>query len=113
MTEEDSPVMTLMNALISKMEQMDARITEQGAALRNPMAILKRAGYVRTMSPASTDVWGDPLRGDVDDVISKANGIDSTMGIEMPSSNEEWHDMEWDDIHAMAHDAAVAEGRHV
>tara|TARA_Y100001938_G_scaffold149972_1_gene238977 strand:+ start:1815 stop:2156 length:342 start_codon:yes stop_codon:yes gene_type:complete len=113
MTEEDSPVMTLMNALISKMEQMDARITEQGAALRNPMAILKRAGYVRTVSPASTDVWGDPLRGDVDDVISKANGVDSTMGIEMPSSNEEWHDMEWDDIHAMAHEAAIAEGRHV
>tara|TARA_R100000152_G_C6770013_1_gene196031 strand:+ start:612 stop:950 length:339 start_codon:yes stop_codon:yes gene_type:complete len=110
---EDSSVMTLMNALITKMEQMDARITEQGAALRNPMAILKRAGYVRAVSPASTDVWGDPLRGDVDDVISKASGVDSAMGIEMPSSNEEWHEMGWDDIHAMAHEAAVAEGRHV
>ncbi len=113
MTDEESPVMTLMNALITKMEQMDARITEQGAALRNPMAILKRAGYVQTRTPSSTDVFGDPLRGDLDDVISKAGGTESTMGIEMPSSNEEWHDMEWDDIHAMAHDAAVAEGRHV
>ena len=113
MTDGESSVMTLMNALITKMEQMDARITEQRAALNNPMAMLKRAGFVRARTPASTDVFGDPLRGNLDDVISKADGTESVMGIEMPSSNEEWYDMEWDDIHAMAHDAAAAEGRHV
>ena len=113
MADEESSVMVLMNALITKMEQIDARITEQRAALNNPMAMLKRAGFVQARTPAATDVWGDPLRGDLDDVISKAGGTDSAMGIELPSNNEEWHDMEWGDIHALADEAATAEGRHV
>ena len=39
--------------------------------------------------------------------------MNNSAGAPMPDSNEEWHDMSWDDIHAMANTAAVAEGRRV
>jgi len=58
-------------------------------------------------------VWGDPLRGDRDNVISKAAAAIDDVGMSMPESNEEWHDMSWDEIHAMANTAAEAEGRRI
>jgi len=110
---DDSDAMTLMKALISKMEAMDSEIIAMRKSMHTPELLLKRAGFVRANTPANEDVWGDPLRGDRDDVISKAaNAIDES-GMNMPSSNEEWHEMDWDEIHAMANTAAQAEGRRV
>ena len=71
------------------------------------------AGFVRANTPANEDVWGDPLRGDRDSVISKAAAAIDDAGISMPASNEEWHEMSWDEIHAMADTAAQAEGRRI
>tara|TARA_R100000152_G_C6781855_1_gene217362 strand:- start:2101 stop:2460 length:360 start_codon:yes stop_codon:yes gene_type:complete len=117
MTDE---VTTLMDALITKMERMDGDIEAlhaQNAELRkmvsDPDALLMKAGFVRTSTPAVNDVWGDPLRGERNEVIEKAAiAIDGVM-IQPPTSNEDWHELGWDEIHAMANQAAQAEGRPV
>lgn len=108
---EQTDAMILMKALISKMESMDAEITSMRKSMDTPELLLKRAGFVRANTPANEDVWGDPLRGDRDDVISKAAAAIDDIGMSMPESNKEWHDMSWDEIHAMANTAAEAEGR--
>lgn len=113
MTEESNDAMLLMKALISKMESMDAELTAMRKSMDSPAILLKRAGFVRATTPANEDVWGDPLRGDRDSVISKAAAAIDEIGIPMPESNEAWHDMSWDEIHAMANTAAQAEGRRI
>lgn len=113
MTEESNDAMLLMKALISKMESMDAELIAMRKSMDSPAILLKRAGFVRATTPANEDVWGDPLRGDRDSVISKAAAAIDEAGISMPESNEAWHDMSWDQIHAMANTAAQAEGRRI
>lgn len=113
MTDDSSDAMKLMKTLISKMQAMDSEITAMRKSMDTPELLLKRAGFVRANTPANEDVWGDPLRGDRDDVISKAAAAIDDVGISMPESNEAWHEMSWDDIHAMANEAAQAEGRRV
>lgn len=110
---EETDAMVLMKALISKMESMDAEIISMRKSMDAPELLLKRAGFVRAKTPANEDVWGDPLRGDREDVISKAAAAIDDAGISMPSSNEEWHDMSWEEIHAMANTAAEVEGRRI
>ena len=112
-SEETTDAMTLMKALISKMETMDAEINAMRKSMNTPELLLKRAGFVRANTPANEDVWGDPLRGDRDSVISKAAAAIDDAGMAMPETNEAWHDMSWDDIHAMANTAAEAEGRRI
>ena len=111
-------VTSLVDALITKMERMDGDIgilQEQNIELKkmisDPGALLQKAGYIRAFTPASEDVWGDPLRGERNEVIEKAAIM--VDGVMVPNSNQDWHDMQWDDIHAMAESAAVAEGRPV
>lgn len=113
-------VTNLVDALITKMERMDGDIgilQEQNIELRkmisNPANLLQKAGYVRTSTPATEDVWGDPLRGDRNEVIEKAAIMVDGIMVDPPSNNQDWHDMGWDEIHAMAESAAVAEGRPV
>lgn len=110
-SEQQSDAMTLMKALISKMETMDAELNDMRKSMNTPELLLKRAGFVRANTPANEDVWGDPLRGDRNSVISKAAAAIDDAGMPMPESNEAWHEMSWDDIHAMANTAAQAEGR--
>ena len=110
---EETDAMTLMKALIGKMESMDAEIISMRKSMNTPELLLKRAGFVRAKTPANEDVWGDPLRGARDDVISKAAAAIDDAGMSMPSSNEEWHDMSWEEIHAMANTAAEVEGRRI
>ena len=111
-------VTNLVDALISKMERMDGDIHSlkaQNLELRkmvsNPAALLQKAGYIRTSTPATEDVWGDPLRGERNAVIEKAAIM--VDGIMVPNTSQEWHDMEWEDIHDMADQAAMVEGRPV
>ena len=110
---EETDAMTLMKALIGKLESMAAEIISMRKSMNTPELLLKRAGFVRAKTPANEDVWGDPLRGDRDDVISKAAAAIDAAGMSMPSSNEEWHDMSWEEIHAMANTAAEVEGRRI
>ena len=113
-------VTTLVDALISKMERMDGDIgtlKEQNLQLRkmvsNPGMLLQKAGYVKASTPETEDVWGDPLRGDRNEVIEKATVMVDGILVEPPVDNADWHNMEWEEIHAMAETAAVAEGRPV
>tara|TARA_R110002012_G_scaffold33393_6_gene97893 strand:+ start:24316 stop:24660 length:345 start_codon:yes stop_codon:yes gene_type:complete len=110
---DEADAMLLMKALISKMESMDAQISSMRKSMDSPEMLLKRAGFVRANTPVNEDVWGDPLRGDREDVISKAANAIDEAGMSMPSSNEDWHEMGWDEIHAMANTAAQAEGRRI
>jgi len=113
-------VTTLVDALITKMERMDGDIDtlrEQNLELKkmmsDPGALLQKAGFVKATTPATEDVWGDPLRGDRNEVIEKAAVMIDGIVVTPPSDNKDWHDMGWDEIHAMADQAAVAEGRPV
>ena len=110
---QESDAMVLMKALISKMETMDAELSAMRKSMNTPELLLKRAGFVRANTPANEDVWGDPLRGDRDDVISKAAAAIDDVGISMPESNEAWYEMSWEEIHKMADEAAQAEGRRI
>ena len=116
MSEE---VTNLMDALITKMERMDGDIDSlraQNLELRkmvsDPDTMLLKSGFVKASTPHTDDVWGDPLRGERNEVIEKAAiAIDGVMV--MPESNADWHEMGWDEIHAMANEAAISEGRPV
>ena len=112
-------VTNLMDALITKMERMDGDIDSlraQNLELRkmvsDPDMMLMKSGFMRGTTPATDDVWGDPLRGDRNEVVEKAAiAIDGVMV--MPENNADWHEMGWDEIHAMANEAAQTEGRPV
>jgi hypothetical protein len=114
-------VTDLVDALITKMERMDGDIgnlklqnQELKKMVSSPEYLLQKSGFVKFGTPATEDVWGDPLRGDRNEVIEKAAiAIDGVMVPNMPTSNEEWHEMNWDQIHAMANEAAMTEGRPV
>jgi len=111
---DEPDAMLLMKALIGKMEAMDAELGMLRKQVSNPQAMLRKSGFIKAVTPASEDVWGDPLRGGRDEVIAKAgDGINESTGVVLPSTNEEWHDMSWDEIHAMANTAAEAEGRRI
>jgi hypothetical protein len=108
MTEEVSTTERLMNALISKMEAMDSDVqalkTENAnlrKALRDPSAMLRKAGFVSATTPLSEDVPHDPFRADSSALLKGEQG-----GF---PSNAEIHQMSWDDIHEMAEQARSVE----
>ena len=112
MSEEGNSAEKLMGALISKMESMDAGIqvlkaeNEQlKAMMRNPATILRKAGFVSVSTQMPQDVVEDGFRGDVNDYILKGED-----GFEMPvpKTNEDFHSMDWSDIHALAEQAKSA-----
>jgi len=103
---EDGPEQ-LMNALISKMETMDADIQNIRAenltlkrVLDNPQVILRKAGFIPYATPLSEDVEVDAFRGDfvttdIDFISKEDNNPDKF-------TNTEIHEMSWDEIHDMA-----------
>jgi|TARA_R110000803_G_scaffold17456_2_gene46975 hypothetical protein len=104
---EDNVTERLMNALISKMENMDRDIQvvrEENAMLRkafdNPQSILRKAGFVPYTTPLSNDVMTDVFRGDMD--VNSGNLMKQDEGNPDKYSNEQIHEMDWDEIHAMA-----------
>jgi len=99
----------LMGVLINKMEIMDSNlniIKAENDALRrlinNPQALLRKMGRVSVCTPFTDDLQIDPFRGDMDfsGDIMKSNQQNITS-----ISNEELHEMSWEDIHDMANDA--------
>jgi hypothetical protein len=99
----------LMGALISKMETMDSDLQSlkgENASLRkaleNPAVLLKRAGFVAARNNMPEDVFPDEFRGS--DILKG----DNLNGIDLPRTNEDFHNMEWADIHALAEQAKSA-----
>ena len=98
-----------MGALISKMENMDAGLQVLKAEnqqlkqmMQNPASLLRKAGFVSVSTQRPTDVIEDGFRGDVGDFILK--GEDGAE-IQLPTSNADFHTMEWSDIHTLADQA--------
>ena len=109
MTEEVSTTERLMSALISKMEAMDSDVQALKAenanlrkALRDPSAMLRKAGFVSATTPLSEDLPHDPFRADMNGALLKGEQSDFP-------SNAEIHQMSWDDIHEMAEQARSVE----
>lgn len=101
----------LMTVLISKMEVMDndlSLIKAENKALKqimaNPQSLMKKMGLVAVTTSLPTDVSIDPLRADLD-MGNLLKGVVSSI----PQSNEEFHEMSWDDIHELAQDAKSTE----
>jgi len=103
--EESDNAEHLMNVLITKMESMDSNLNvlkienqRLQAIVNNPQAMLKKMGLVRTTTPLAEDARDDPFRGDMmfEDNILK--GEHSSL----PRTNEEFHEMSWDEIHDLA-----------
>ena len=69
----------------------------------DPAMLLKRAGFIRSGSnSAPMDVMPDLFRGDAAYDILKD---ESTSGIPIPENNQEFHEMDWADIHRLAEEA--------
>ena len=101
MSEEDPTNQTeqLMNALISKMESMDAKLSVLENQMNSPNALLRKAGYVAYNTPLSDGVQTDAFRNDMpdDSAIIKGTASDGT-----DMSNLQIHEMSWEEIHEMA-----------
>tara|TARA_R100000773_G_scaffold21440_2_gene19025 strand:+ start:4513 stop:4851 length:339 start_codon:yes stop_codon:yes gene_type:complete len=105
MTEDKSEL--LVNALITKMEAMDSNIEilkqeneRLKSIINNPQKLFKKMGMVKSTTPFVEDVQDDPFRNDINnDSILK--GVNSAI----PQTNEEFHNMDWEEIHELANQA--------
>jgi len=108
---EESSVERLMSVLITKMEGIDsylALLKAENERLRgliaSPKGLFRKAGFVPVTTPYTDDLMPDPLRMDIEDnSILKGGPVSS-----IPQSNEEFHNMSWEDIHEMAQQAKGA-----
>ena len=108
---EQSDAERLMGVLITKMENMDSdleSLKHENMRLRkmitNPTIMLKKMGMVRATTPLTENVMNDAFRNDMnDDSIMK--GVNSSI----PQTNEDFHNMSWEDIHDMAQSAKTSE----
>tara|TARA_R110000787_G_scaffold150014_3_gene263924 strand:+ start:472 stop:819 length:348 start_codon:yes stop_codon:yes gene_type:complete len=110
---EESVAERLMSTLISKMESMDGdlqMLKAENQQLRNavsdPISMLRKAGFVATMTPLSQDVSTDAFRGDVSVENEMSSGLLKSQG---EYSNSDIHLMSWDEIHEMAGQAKETE----
>jgi hypothetical protein len=106
MSEEVSPTERLMTTLISKMESMDSdlqSLKHENAllrkAIRDPSALLRKAGFVASATPLSEGVEVDAFRANDDAIIKGHDNF----------SNSQIHQMSWDEIHEMAEQAKSTE----
>ena len=111
MSEEGTSAERLMDVLISKMEAMDTTIqnlknenTLIKQHMSNPAGLLKKMGFISVQTPFAEGIPPDVFR-DQDNLLKAADG----MQFDVPQSNTEFHDMDWDSIHALA-DSAKDQG---
>ena len=97
----------LMNAIINKMESMDHSIddlknenNQLKKMINNPGNILKRAGFLSAETPLTTGLTVDNFRADLG--LGEATLLKNAESRLDDLSNEDVHQMSWDDIHKMA-----------
>tara|TARA_R100001086_G_C11845759_1_gene260180 strand:- start:471 stop:809 length:339 start_codon:yes stop_codon:yes gene_type:complete len=102
----ESPTERLMSTLVTKMESMDHDLQilknenqRLHRIINDPTSLLRKAGFVATMTPLSEDVQTDAFRSD-EGTLLKANDT---------FTNEEIHLMSWEEIHEMADQAKNTE----
>ena len=105
MTEDKSEL--LVNALITKMEAMDSNIEilkQENQRLKNiinnPQKLLRKMGMVKSTTPFTEDLQDDPFRNDLNN-----NSILKGQNTTIPQTNEEFHNMDWEEIHELASQA--------
>ena len=105
---EEGNAEKLMSALISKMESMDNTIQNLQAEntlikkhMANPTGLLKKMGFVSVKTPFAEGIMPDVFRGGPEDILKE----DMHDGIPLPTSNEEFHTMDWGAIHELADSA--------
>mgnify|MGYP003121215387 FL=1 len=110
--ERENVAERLMGALITKMESMDVGLQMLKAEnqqlkemVQNPANLLRKAGFVSVSTRRPTDVIEDGFRGNVEEFILKG---EDGQEISVPTSNADFHKMEWADIHALAEQAKDA-----
>ena len=110
---EESVAERLMNALVTKMESMDNDLQvlkseniQLRQALQNPISMLRKAGFVATMTPLSQDVETDAFRGDIG---VGTNDDSALLKSQNEYTNNEIHLMSWEEIHEMAEQAKSTE----
>ena len=108
---EGSPAEMLMDALVTKMEAMDNTIQQLQAEntlikqhMANPNGLLKKMGFVSVRTPLAEDVMPDIFRGGGDDILKSVEEGEAYV----PQTNEDFHAMNWNDIHALADSAKDA-----
>ena len=106
--EEGNAAEKLIEVLINKMESMDATINSlkiENQIIKqnmvNPTNLLKKMGFVSMKTPIAEDVVDDVFRGGGDTLLKATDGT----GMEIPTTNEEFHNMNWEEIHALADSA--------
>ena len=99
---DESPTQKLMSTLITKMESMDSdlqMLKKENARLRaivsNPVSLMRKSGLVSVTTPFTENVSGDAFRplGD-DGLLMKEESA-------IPQTNEEFHNIDWEDIHEL------------
>ena len=101
----------MLGVLITQLARMDGDMESLKQAnmrlrkmITNPTIMLKKMGMVKASTPFTENVTGDAFRNDMnDDSIMK--GVNSSV----PQTNEEFHNMSWEDIHEMAQSAKETE----
>lgn len=101
----------LMTVLVTKMESMDndlALLKAENERLKSlissPAGLFRKAGFVPVSTPFTDDLMPDPFRMDIEgNSILKGGPVSS-----IPQTNEEFHNMSWEDIHEMAQQAKGA-----
>ena len=96
----------LIGVLINKMESMDSNLmllkAENEAMkkiINNPQKLLKKMGLVTVATPLTNDLTVDLFRGDM--ALESGALLKSQPGIGT-MSNEDIHNMSWEEIHEMA-----------
>ena len=113
---EQSVAERLMSTLISKMESMDGdlqMLKSENQRLRNtvsdPITMLRKAGFVATMTPLSQDVSTDAFRGNIGSETEFDRMDSGLLKSQDEYSNNDIHLMSWDEIHEMAEQAKETE----
>ena len=103
LADEGNVAERLISTLVSKMESMDMTITSLKAEnvlikkhIQHPEGLLKKMGFIRATTPFTEDVVPDVFRGGPDDILK---GEEVSF---VPQSNEEFHNMDWEQIHELA-----------
>ena len=99
MSEEESTNQTeqLMNALISKMESMDAKLSALEGQMNSPNALLRKAGYVAYNTPLSEESRLMPS-----EATFLMTHYHQGCRLTADMSSLQIHEMSWEEIHEMA-----------
>jgi len=91
----------LIHVLIAKIQYLERDNQDIRKSMKNPMRMMQQAGFIPASTPFPEDVDDSLLKDEVPNFEHRAEA-----GPYIPTSNEEFHDMSWEEVHDLA-DRAV------